>query len=434
MGTVDKGPPPFPNRSEIEAQQLSKLNALLSLLVSDNDFYSGQIGQAGFRSGSSSLQDFSSRMPFTLKEELVRDQATYPPYGTNLTFPLEKYSRFCQTSGTTGAPLRWLDTPESWEWMLDNWETVYRASGVGPSDRIFFAFSFAPFLGFWTAFDAAARMGCLCLPGGGLSSTARLRILLGNEVSVVCCTPTYAIRLGEIAASEGIPLERAGVRTIFAAGEPGAGIAPTRSRIETLWHGAQLVDQHGMTEVGPVSFGCPRQAGVLHIIESAYLPEVIDPESGSAVGPGERGELVLTTLGRSASPLLRYRTGDLVERARETLCACGRYDLALTGGILGRTDDMVIVRGVNIFPSAIEETLRATPDIAEYRVQVRQTDGLHDLSIQVEPAQASSDPNALTARLQERLREVLSIRIPVSLVPPGTLPRFEMKARRWVRL
>ena len=434
MGTVDKGPPPLPNRSQIEAQQLSKLNALLSLLVSDNTFYSDRIVQAGFRSGGSSLLDFARRMPFTLKEELVRDQARHPPYGTNLTFPLEKYSRFCQTSGTTGAPLRWLDTPESWQWMLDNWETVYRASGVNPSDRIFFAFSFAPFLGFWTAFDAATRMGCLCLPGGGLSSTARLGILLENRVNVVCCTPTYAIRLGNIAANEGIKLERAGVRTIFAAGEPGAGIAATRSRIETLWHGARLVDQHGMTEVGPVSFGCPRQVGVLHIIESAYLPEVIDPESGNAVGPGERGELVLTTLGRSASPLLRYRTGDLVERAKDILCACGRSDLALTGGILGRTDDMVIVRGVNIFPSAIEETLLATPDVAEYRVQVRQVDGLHDLAIQVEPAQPSSDPGTLTAQLQERLRDVLSIRIPVSLVPPGTLPRFEMKARRWVRL
>ena len=434
MGTVDKGPRPFPSRSKIEARQLSKLQTLISLLTSDSVFYSGKINQAGFSPGRSSLRDFFSCMPFTLKEELVRDQATHPPYGTNLTFPLERYSRFCQTSGTTGTPLRWLDTPESWQWMLDNWETVYKASDVGPSDRIFFAFSFAPFLGFWTAFDAAARMGCLCLPGGGMSSTARLQILLDNKVSVLCCTPTYAIRLGEIAASEGIRLERAGVRTIFAAGEPGAGIAATRSRIESLWHGARLVDQHGMTEVGPVSFGCPQQPGVLHIIESAYLPEVIDPDSGNPVGPGKRGELVLTTLGRTASPLLRYRTGDLVERAEDARCACGRFDLALAGGILGRTDDMVIVRGVNIFPSAIEETIRGTPDIAEYRVQVRHTDGLHDLAIEVEPAKPSSDPGKLTVRLQERLREVLSIRIPVTLVPPGTLPRFEMKAHRWVRL
>ena len=434
MGTVDKGPVPFPSRSKIEAQQLTKLRALVSLLISDNAFYSGKIKQAGLSPGWSSLRDFFSRFPFTLKAEIVKDQSTHPPYGTNLTFPLESYSRFCQTSGTTGAPLRWLDTPESWQWMLDNWETVYRVSGVGPSDRIFFAFSFAPFLGFWTAFDAAVRMGCFCIPGGGLSSTARLRILLDTKVSVVCCTPTYAIRLGEIAASQGIELEKAGVGTLFAAGEPGAGIAATRSRIESLWHGARLVDQHGMTEVGPVSFGCPHQVGVLHVIESAYLPEVIDPESGNPVGPGERGELVLTTLGRTASPLLRYRTGDLVERAKDPLCACGRFDLALAGGILGRTDDMVIVRGVNIFPSAIEETLRAIPDVAEYRVQVHQADGLHDLAIQVEPTQSSSDQATLTGRLEERLREVLSIRIPVSLVPPGTLPRFEMKSRRWVRL
>ena len=433
MGSVGTISSPFPDRPQIEAEQTSRLNTLLTLLISDNRFYSDRIRKTGLRPESCNLQDFRTRMPPTLKEDLVRDQAAHPPYGTNLTFPLDRYSRFCQTSGTSGAPLRWLDTPDSWGWMLDNWETVYQVSGISPSDRIFFAFSFAPFLGFWTAFDAAQKMGCLCLPGGGLSTPARLRILLDQQATAICCTPTYAIRLAEVASNEGMRLEESGVRTIFAAGEPGASIPATRSRIESLWQGARVVDQHGMTEVGPVSFGCPQRDGVLHIIESAYLPEVIDPDSGAPVGPGERGELVLTTLGRSASPLLRYRTGDLVESAAISPCACGRSDLALPGGILGRTDDMVIVRGVNIFPSAIEAILRGMPEVAEYRVEVRQVRGGEDLAIQVEPTHPSSDQEKLGAGLEQRLREVLSIRIPVSLVAPDTLPRFEMKAQRWIR-
>src|SRR5205085_2214941 len=189
--------------------------------------------------------------------------------------------------------------------------------------------------------EAGIRQGCLCLPGGGMSSAARLRAILDNEVTVLCCTPTYAVRLGEVAVEEGIRLAESRVRAILVAGEPGAGIPATRARIERLWPGARLWDHHGMTEIGPVTFECPSRRGVLHVIEAGFLPEVIDPKTGRDSGPGERGELVLTNLGRVGSPLIRYRTGDLVQRAAEMGCACGRFDLALEGGILGRTDDMV---------------------------------------------------------------------------------------------
>src|SRR5262249_37894170 len=151
-----------------------------------------------------SLADFKARVPFTVKQELVADQAACPPFGTNLTYPLDQYTRFSQTSGTSGAPLRWLDTTATWSWMVDNWVDVFRVSGVGSQDRVFFAFSFGPFLGFWTAFEAAGRLGCLCIPGGGLSSSARLRSMLDNQATVLCCTPTYALRLAEIAAQDGI--------------------------------------------------------------------------------------------------------------------------------------------------------------------------------------------------------------------------------------
>jgi phenylacetate-CoA ligase len=422
----------FPDRSVIEAYQRAALRAMLDALVPDNRFYTRKLAAA--RPGEiTSLDDFFARVPFTFKQELVEDQLACPPYGTNLTYPLERYTRFSQTSGTTGTPLRWLDTPESWDWMLEKWLAVYRVCGVGPEDCLFFAFSFGPFLGFWTAFEAGGRLGCLCVPGGGMNSSARLRAILDNGVTVLCCTPTYAMRLAEVAAEEGLNLGESKVRIIFTAGEPGACIPTTRARIEQLWPGARVRDQHGMTEIGPVTYECPARPGTLHVLESGFIPEVLDPDTGRHVGPGEQGELVLTNLGRVGSPLIRYRTGDRVQRAADIPCACGRYDMALEGGILGRTDDMVIVRSVNLYPAAVEEVMRRFDQVAEYRVEVFQERAMTELRIELEPAPHCPDPNTLAEAVAAALRAAFNLRIPVSLAPPGTLPRFELKARRWIR-
>jgi phenylacetate-CoA ligase len=359
---------------------------------------------------------------------------SHPPFGTNLTYPIEHYTRFHQTSGTTGQPLRWLDTPSSWQALLEGWVEVLDAAGVRPGDRALFAFSFGPFIGFWMAFEAAAQLGCLCLPAGGLTSAARLRMIFDNQTSILCCTPTYAARLAEVAAEERIDLSQSPVRLIIVAGEPGGSIPAVRARIEQLWPGALLFDHHGMTEVGPVTFQCPAQPGRLHIMESAFLPEIINPHTKQPAAPGEGGELVLTTLARIASPLLRYRTGDLVKpMPRETPCACGRADLALDGGILGRTDDMLIIRGVNLHPTAVEAVLREFPDIAEYQAIIGNSHHLDELQLRIEPTPDCSNPDQTVRDLQRALQNAFALRIPVVPVPPRTLPRFEMKARRWIR-
>jgi phenylacetate-CoA ligase len=275
-------------------------------------------------------------------------------------------------------------------------------------------------------------MGCLAIPGGGLRSAARLRAIIETSVTVLCCTPTYAMRLAEAAGEEDIDLTAAKVRTIVVAGEPGGSVPTVRSRVSKLWHGARVVDHHGMTEIGPVSYGCPRRPDVLHIMEDSYIAEVIDPESGSPVPRGVTGELVLTNLGRLGSPLLRYRTSDMVQAAVEDRCECGSYDLALNGGILGRTDDMLVVRGVNVYPGAVDNILRGFEAVSEYRVAIQNHRSLPELSIQVEPAPEYAGDSSLTHRLEAALTNAFALRIPVSLVLPGSLPRFEMKARRWV--
>jgi phenylacetate-CoA ligase len=427
-----------PDRAAIQAGQLEQLRTLLAELFPANQFYTHKLQGAGVTFDVASLQDFSARFPFTTKQELADDQRHHSPFGTNLTYPLDRYTRLHQTSGTSGVPLRWLDTPESWEAMVESWMEIFRAAGVGAGDRVFFAFSFGPFIGFWLAFESAARLGCLCIPGGGLSSAARLCLIMSNGATVICSTPTYAIRLGEVAAEENIDLGASQIKKIIVAGEPGGSILATRARIESLWAGARVFDHHGMTEVGPVTYECPSRPGVLHVIESAYFAEVIDPASRKPAGTGQAGELVLTTLGRTGSPLLRYRTGDLVKLGtrnpeRGTVCACGRHELALEGGILGRTDDMVIVRGVNVYPTAVEEIIRAFEDVVEYRVHITQEDSLTQMRVEIESTVSCHDPAALAARVEKAFETALVLRVPVSVVSPGALPRFEMKARRWIR-
>jgi phenylacetate-CoA ligase len=417
----------------LATHQVNKLGELLGTIRKGNRFYSGKLSAAGVNGNLASLEDFAARVPFTSKEEIERDQAKHPPYGSNLTYALERYTRFSQTSGTTGKPIRWLDTPESWDWMLDCWTRVYEAAGIVPEDRVFFPFSFGPFLGFWVAFEAATRMGCLSIPGGGMRSTARLQTILENDVTVLCCTPTYAVRLAEVALEEKIDLSAAKVRTIIVAGEPGGCIPATRTLIEKLWPTARVADHHGMTEMGPVSYECPARPGVLHIIETAYLPEVVDTSSLEPIGPGGTGELVLTNLGRTGSPLLRYRTGDLVRRAEQTLCECGSSEMALEGGILSRTDDMLVVRGVNVYPSAVEEIVRSCGQIAEFQVEICTGQSLPEMSIQIEPAPAGSNPAELADRIAGAMHDAFGLRVPVSALPPGSLPRFEAKAKRWVR-
>ena len=286
----------------MEEDQVEKLRALLREIAGHNAFYTAKLQTAavlrlsprptktksaiGDRARVSrpaaqqqrqGLDWFRSHVPFTYKRELIEDQGAHPPFGSNLTFPLTHYTRFSQTNGTTGQPLRWVDTPESWDWMCGNWAQVFRAGGVNASDRIFFAFSFGPFLGFWVAFDAAVRMGAIAIPGGGMRSAARLRTILDCGATVLCCTPTYAIRLAETAAEEGIDLSGSKIQRVMVAGEPGGSIKATQTRIEELWRGARVIDHHGMTEVGPVSYACPNRERVLHVIESSYIAEVIDP-------------------------------------------------------------------------------------------------------------------------------------------------------------
>lgn len=406
---------------------LKKLERMVETIVATNRFYASKLSGARF----GSLSEFNDSVPFTTKQELIADQAAHPPYGSNLTFPVDRYTRFSQTSGTTGKPLRWLDTPDSWDWMVEAKRRVFDAAQLTAEDRIYFAFSFGPFLGFWVAYDAALKTGCLCFPGGGVQTPSRARAIVDNEITALCCSPTYAIRLGDAMIAENFPAGK--VRSILVGGEPGGCIPAVRKELEKRWPGALVFDHHGMTEIGSVSYPCPERDCVLHIPASDFIAEVVVPNSDAPVNEGETGELVLTNLGRIGSPLIRYKTGDLV-RMSSGKCACGTEDVALDGGILGRTDDMVIIRGVNVYPSAVEEIVRACAEVAEYRVEIREERGMPEMRIVLEPTTEKSDRDELMTKTETALTAAFSLRIPVQVVKPGGLPRFETKSKRWIRI
>jgi phenylacetate-CoA ligase len=418
------------SRSDLHEHQLRRLNALFTSILPSNRFYRAKLGTTLRVSCVEDLAD----LPLTTKADLAADQDTHPPFGTDLTYPLDRYTKLHQTSGTTGrAPIRWLDTAESWKWWARCWGYVYRGAGVGPGDRILFAFSFGPFIGFWAAFAGADQVGALTIPTGGMSTDQRVIQIVQTDATVLCCTPTYALRLAEVAAEMGIDLASSSIRATIHAGEPGASIPATRARIEAMY-GARCYDHTGMTELGATGFTCQHQSGV-HLIESEFIAETIDPATLQPVAPGERGELVMTNLGRAGSPLIRYRTGDLVELETEP-CPCGRTFVRLRGGILGRADDMVTVRGVNIFPSAIEGIVRSYREVAEYRIELRRNREMDDLRVIIEraPALSVEDGEALAHRVAEELHRHLALRIDCTCADPGTLPRFQLKAKRLVRV
>jgi phenylacetate-CoA ligase len=402
----------------LRAVQLERLRTGLREVLKGNEFWRSRLTEV------ESWDDFE-RLPLTRKDELVADQLAHPPFGTNLTYPLERYVRMHQTSGSSGdQPLRWLDTHESWDWWVRIWsDHVYRAAGVTSSDRVFFAFSFGPFIGFWSAFGGAERVGALAISGGAMTTEQRVRNMREVGATVLLATPTYALRMAERSRELGVDVASLGIRVTIHAGEPGASIPSTRAAIEDAYR-ATSFDHTGMTELGPTGHSCSQRDGI-HLIESEFIFEVLDANGR----PADEGELVGTNLGRWGMPLIRYRTGDRVSVAREA-CSCGSPYLKVAGGIRGRVDEMFTVRGVNVFPAQVEDIVRRHAGVAEFVIERRRAQQMDDVTVVVESASADLS----VERLEADLRQALGVRLECRVVPVGTLPRAEMKSRRVINL
>jgi phenylacetate-CoA ligase len=415
------------SRERLRALQEEKLRAVMATTYGSNRFVTDKFDAAGAAPEDVRTLEDLIGLPFTTKAELLAAQ-NERPFSANCTFSESHYTRIHQTSGTTGPPLRVFDTAESWDWWERCWGFVLAGAGLTAEDRMFVPFSFGPFIGFWAAVGGAEKVGALMIPGGGRTSSQRLRLMADMGATAMCCTPTYALRLAEVAREEGFDLSRIPMQITVHAGEPGANVPATKHRIETAWD-AKCYDHAGASEVGAHSFECQAQPGGTHGIDSEFIFEVVDPATGKRVAPGVEGELVITNLGRVGFPVFRYRTGDIV-RLDETPCVCGRTFTRFAGGVIGRADDMVVVRGVNIYPAAVEDLLRRHDGVDEFRATISRRQEMAEIRIEVECSEGTDTEGTVRA-VRRAIEDALGMRPEVVLVPRGTLDRFELKARRF---
>ncbi len=413
---------------ELEEIQERRLRALVNTVYEYSPFYRRRFKEAGVHPSDIRTLDDLSKLPFTKKQDL-RD--TYP-FGM-FTVPLSQVVRFHASSGTTGKPTVVGYTAGD----IRNWvESLCRAlvsCGVSSEDIMQIAYGYGLFTGGLGFHYAAERLGATVLPISAGNTARQVELMKDLGTTVIACTPSYMLYLSEYAAEMGVDIAndtnlRAG---IFGA-EPWS--EETRRRIESKT-GITAYDVYGTSELsGPLFTECIERQGI-HVWADMFLIEIIDPETGEQVGEGEKGELVVTTLTKEALPLIRWRTGDITYMETDR-CACGRTHPRIMR-ILGRADDMLIVRGVNVFPSQIEHVLMQIPEVGEHYMIIldRRDDGLDEMTIQVElsdrvAVDTTSDILRLEKKIADRLKSVLNVWAKVEVVNPGTLQRFEGKAKR----
>jgi len=420
------------SRDQLNALQVRKLRNLVEWVDGQVPWQAKRLRDAGVTPDQVTSLDDVRRIPLMTREQWMEGQLEHPPYGPILAAPTEVAIRYHMTSGTTGAtPIRVLDSMKDWEWIAEMWCYGLWGFGVRPRDVVFVAFGYSTFIGFWGLHYACEKLGCLALPGGAMTTEQRVKQLIDMGATVVCSTPTYALRMAQEAKAMGVDLAKSPVERLILSGEPAGSIPATKKLIESEW-GAKAGDTAGMTELGTIMiFECDRQPGGTHIIEDHYIEEVLDPESAEPVAYGELGERVVTSFGRGFIPVLRYRTRDFVVKVPGSMCTCGRTFDIYDGGIRGRVDDMKLVRGTNVYPRAVEAIVREFPQIDEFQIHLFTAEGIRDeIEVLVEvPGEASAEP--ILRDLGKRLADAHEgLRFGVEQADTGTLPRFELKAKR----
>jgi phenylacetate-CoA ligase len=419
-------------RERLDALHLTRIRRLLAYAYARVPFYRDLYGRAGFKPEDiRTLDDFNTIVPAIDKKDLVEAQQLAPPWGTAAALP-EDFNLFrFQTSGSTGVPMAIPVSYYSSHHYGEQWTYGFWAVGMRPPDSFYFAFTWGTFIGFWSAYWGVRRLGATVYSGGGVNTEMRLRQILELRPTVLVSTPTYALAMAEKARELGIDLPKTSIRWTYHAGEPGGNIPTTRRAIEEAW-GARTYELYGIGEVGAIAPGCPLQLGV-HLAEDQSYATVVDPETGRPVGEGEVGENLVTSYIQFSQPAIKYRSHDLVRLVRKR-CECGRTWMLFEGGVLGRTDHMILIKGTNVYPTAVEALLGDVPGLtSHYELHVARGRTGDELTVKVEarPEVGAGPYEGLRQRAERLLHERIMVRIAVEVQPPGALPRYELKARRF---
>ena len=424
------------SREELRSLQHRKLKRLCEWAYARSPFHRRRWEKTGFHPDHLRTVADIQRIPFMSRDEWMDAQAEAPPFGSLPTVSRDLAIRYHTTSGTTGrTPLRVLDGTKDWQWIAEMWCYGFWGFGIRPSDVVLFAFSYGTFIGFWGAHYACEKIGCLVLPSGGATSEARVKSIMDMEVTTLCSTPTYALRLAQTAAEMGVDLARdSKLEKVIVSGESGGSIPAVKRQLEAAL-GAKVSDMAGMTEIGTIMiFECANQPGGTHIIEDHFIEETIEHDGDRPLPYGDRAERVVTSLGRGFIPLIRYRTKDLVVKIPHSSCPCGRTGDIYHGGIQGRWDDMKLVRGTNVYPRAVESIVRECRAVDEFQILLTREGVQDEITVLVELKPGREDHWAeLEGRLCKDLPDAHEgLRFNVRLAERNSLPRFELKAKRLV--
>lgn len=409
-----------------------KLSQQIRYAWDRSPFYRRKWAEAGFELGDLKSWNEFELLPITTKEDIRKDQEEYPPFGSNLCVNSKDLYHIHGTSGTTGKPTVFAWTKADWEFMADSHARVMWSFGVRPGDRAFIGSVFSLYIGAWGALAGLERIGAQSFPfGAGLPGQTDRAIdwLLTLRPRVFYGTPSYALYLGERAQSRGIDPKDFGLNILFFSGEPGAGIPETRQLIEKTF-GGKCIDTGSMAEATPwmANGECDRRSG-MHLWQDLVYTEVVDRMTHRLVSYGEEGTPVYTHIFRQAQPIIRMWSADLTCWTNDP-CACGRTYPRLPRGIYGRLDDMVTVRGANVYPSQVEAVIGEFQGLShEFRMLIQREGALDKLTVLVESRQGISS-DAIRERVAERLKTALGVRAEIQILEPGALERSEFKARR----
>ncbi len=419
----------------IRELQLRKFRRILSWAYNRSKFHRELYDNAGLKPEDIRTLEDAAKVPKVEKSMMRSIQSKEPyPYGDMLCVPLEEVTEFRQTSGTTGQPVYQPDTWEDWEWWSECWAYILYAQGYRSRDRVFIPFGYNVFVAFWAGHYGAEKLGCEVVPGGVLNTEARVLKMQELRATAMMGTPTYILSMADVARIKlGLdPPKDLWVRRITCAGEPGASVPATKHRIQEAW-GAKVFDHVGATEIGAWSYECEEQPGGLHVNEAMFLVQIEDLDTGRLIQePGRPGKMVITAFDRLAQPCVRFDSKDIIMWSQEP-CRCGRSFRLIQGGVLGRADDITKVKGVLLAPTAIEDVVRSIPELGdEYEVVVSREKDTDRIALKVElQPWAQSRQQEVLSRLIQELRVKTNLGYEISFHPYGSLPRYEVKARRF---
>jgi phenylacetate-CoA ligase len=419
-------------RERLDALHLARIRNMVGWAYENSPMHRRIYDAAGVKPADiQTWDDYFHKLPFTDKPDYMADQQSSGSYG-GLALGRENWQQYFHTTGTTGAFLH--EVFSQYEVQKAGSQLCYGLwdHGIRPGDSMYFCFDFGMWVGLWTFYWGARDMGLTILSGGGLSGEERVRQIIEHRPTVVTGTPTYLLHLADIAKQAGLDLKSAGVRMVAGGGEAGLSVPVTRRKLREEWGAEQVYDGYGVGEALFIGQSCAEWGGGVHVIEDVCHSYSVDVNSGEPIADGSVGEHVITSFTHFTQPFIKYRTHDLVRLVDEPDHGCGWTWKHLPGVVLGRTDFMVVIRGVNVYPTAVENLIGDVPGLSSYyELHISRRDGMDRMLVKVEALSDTVSRPELEAALADRLRTNLGVRLETEVLGPGVLPRSQvMKTRR----